>query len=463
MTKLKINPEKLALLTTENDFGTDWNLIDNELDKCNIRMKLGHNLKVQEEFLRVSVGTIITGGLDENHNWVKNRMKILMSSGIYWLWGKWDKLRSSPKLRRKLKKYVFQQLSFENSSVHVLFLMVTFGEAIGQILLFLEILTSHWFKHYAAVSVTRLKSWNQGQKLPTWIFLVFLIGKLSEVKGIINFADVPCGKNISVSPFELRYKDTCNVLTRIINGQPVQPGEFPWIVSLKYKWDEHFCGGVIINRRYVLTAAHCFNQEAAGSVKREYLEAVVGATNFETENPALTFGFERVSIHPGYQSRDSSNDLALVRLDAEIPWSDTIRPACFADKYFRPEGSVGVVAGWGETEEGSQMTPSEMNKAKVPIIKNSQCDEWFSRANIKWSPKDTQMCAGYCEGGPDSCKGDSGGPLMVQLENTESKNSVHSVVVGVVAAGKGCGRRRLPGVYTRISHFVQWIHNNVQY
>jgi len=66
------------------------------------------------------------------------------------------------------------------------------------------------------------------------------------------------------------------------------------------------------------------------------------------------------------------------------------------------------------------------------------------------------VCAGLLEGGKDSCQGDSGGPLVVRAENADT-----AIIYGIVSWGYGCALPNLPGVYTRVTRYVDWIQSNM--
>lgn len=70
---------------------------------------------------------------------------------------------------------------------------------------------------------------------------------------------------------------------------------------------------------------------------------------------------------------------------------------------------------------------------------------------------DNMLCAGVEKGGLDACQGDSGGPLLVKNADL---NTFH--LAGVVSWGEGCAREGYPGIYTRVSQYVQWIEENTQ-
>lgn len=91
-----------------------------------------------------------------------------------------------------------------------------------------------------------------------------------------------------------------------------------------------------------------------------------------------------------------------------------------------------------------------LQKVDVPVLENSECQTWYKEANKNLVIVDTCMCAGYQLGGKDSCIGDSGGPLMLKKQDRH-------FVAGVVSAGFGCARERLPGLYTRVNNYLEWI------
>lgn len=112
-----------------------------------------------------------------------------------------------------------------------------------------------------------------------------------------------------------------------------------------------------------------------------------------------------------------------------------------------------VVAGWGRTEY-SNSSPIKL-KLRVPVVSPSQCLSRFRTAGV--TVQKTQLCAG-AERGKDSCNGDSGGPLM----HTFSNNSGQWYVEGVVSFGARCGTEGWPGIYTRVSQYLDWIKENVR-
>ena len=114
-------------------------------------------------------------------------------------------------------------------------------------------------------------------------------------------------------------------------------------------------------------------------------------------------------------------------------------------------GSLGIVAGWGRTEE--KAPPSKiLRSVTVPIWTRDQCLE-AGYGNKRIS--ENMMCAGFHDGRKDACQGDSGGPM--HMEGTSGSMEI----VGVVSWGRGCARPNLPGIYTKVVNYLPWIYGKM--
>ncbi|XP_050070106.1 serine protease easter-like [Anopheles maculipalpis] len=259
---------------------------------------------------------------------------------------------------------------------------------------------------------------------------------------------------------------------RIIGGERAQIDEYPWIVLIQHRrknGDLKFhCGGTLINERYVVTAAHCIN-----SVKSSWtLTAVrLGEWDLESEtdcstsygerlcaDPVQDIAIEKVIVHPSYTVTRTSvkNDIALLRLASIAQFNDFVQPICLplmpAERSISYDGKRFVVAGWGQTEEAQQSRYKLfVGVSGVPV---QACRQQYPEANID----QTQVCAGG-KVNMDSCRGDSGGPLMyVGQRNGEGV----LYLGGVVSFGKRCGLEGVPGVYTRVNQYIEWIVSNLE-
>ncbi|XP_003739658.1 testisin-like [Galendromus occidentalis] len=244
--------------------------------------------------------------------------------------------------------------------------------------------------------------------------------------------------------------------SRIVGGSDADPGEFPWMVSLRVRGD-HFCGATIVHQKFLLTAAHCVQGRNPRLFTARVGEHHMGLASIFEED----YQVNRIFVHPNYSHpKRYNNDIALVRLKSEIIFSEFVRPICFPKA---PEdeklGLNATVAGWGNIKDIESVTgqdifkklrPEVLQWVHLPLVNSSTCNQWYKQAGKKVRLIASQICAGYSSGIKDACQGDSGGPLMV---HTGSRFKL----VGVVSAGFGCARPLLPGLYTRVSFYMDWI------
>uniref|UniRef100_A0A182HTN0 Uncharacterized protein n=1 Tax=Anopheles arabiensis TaxID=7173 RepID=A0A182HTN0_ANOAR len=187
-------------------------------------------------------------------------------------------------------------------------------------------------------------------------------------------------------------------------------------------------------------------------------------TSTDAETKHIDVPVVRYESHPSYDKKDGHTDLAVLYMEFEVQFSDAIKPICLPlSETIRSKNFIGYtpfVAGWGRTQEGGK-SANVLQELQIPIIANDECRTLYDKIGKVFSQKqfdNAVMCAGVIEGGKDSCQGDSGGPLMLpQRFGTE----FHYYQVGIVSYGIGCARAEVPGVYTRVASFVDWIQQKV--
>ncbi|XP_026330491.1 transmembrane protease serine 9-like [Hyposmocoma kahamanoa] len=240
-----------------------------------------------------------------------------------------------------------------------------------------------------------------------------------------------------------------NEVSRVVGGDEAGIDEFPWMAKLTY-FKKFYCGGMLINDRYVLTAAHCVKGFMWFMIKVTFGEH--NRCN-ATVRPETRFVLRAIANK--FTLSNFDNDIALLRLNERVPISDAIKPICLPsndDNLY--VGVKAVAAGWGTlTEEGK--VSCTLQEVEVPVLSNEEC------RNTKYTASmitDNMLCAGYPKTGQkDSCQGDSGGPLV-----TERKHDKRYELIGVVSWGNGCARVGYPGVYTRVTNYLEWIRENTQ-
>uniref|UniRef100_A0A336LM00 CSON013641 protein n=1 Tax=Culicoides sonorensis TaxID=179676 RepID=A0A336LM00_CULSO len=212
---------------------------------------------------------------------------------------------------------------------------------------------------------------------------------------------------------------------RIVGGTTATPHEFPYIVSLQWSNGQHFCGGSIIHRSWVITAAHC-------EERPNNLRVVAGAHDVERLN-----GREQIRrstafiIHQNYDGGVGPNDIALVKVAQPFQFNLMVRAINLPQPRTYPTG-WGLASGWGDmSRDASGNYARFLQKVWLPIHSQDKCLELWRGANIDRS----NLCAAPLDGSTDTCNADSGGPLA-------QGNSL----VGLVSWGPTpCARPNAPG------------------
>jgi secreted trypsin-like serine protease len=234
---------------------------------------------------------------------------------------------------------------------------------------------------------------------------------------------------------------SAEIETRIIGGEISDENAWPATVALVL--DNQFCAGTLVDRRWVVTAAHCLFGQNGSRIPVEKIRVLAGSTQLDSPDMQQIL-VANAYVHPDYALDQLDYDVALLELGTEADL-----PAMPID--MNPDvpavGTMATVVGWGITEESDGIV-NDLREMEVPIISNETCNAPESYGGIITS---NMMCAGYPEGGIDTCSGDSGGPLMVYRDGAWR-------LTGVVSFGyETCAEPDKYGVYMRISAFVRWL------
>ncbi|MBD8514327.1 serine protease [Photobacterium sp. CAU 1568] len=264
-------------------------------------------------------------------------------------------------------------------------------------------------------------------------------------------------------------------VARIIGGNPTYQENIPWqaLVYIDAGNDGHDvfqCGGVIIDKNTVLTAAHCIIKNSVAAQQDEiFVWAGITSTDSVTAFNALRV--TAVDLHPGFNEETFINDIALLRLGKDIPaGAQPIQLATVSeqqqadtafDNTFVPDSQRGqnlLVSGWGRTStEPGATSARQLQHALLAGVPDDYCEQvWGSVV------EPSQSAMFVCAMSPDpavkrdTCQGDSGGPLVWQNPQASADSDLGFRLVGLVSFGAECGAD-FPAVYTEVSHYRDWI------
>ncbi|CAJ1075628.1 tryptase-2-like [Xyrichtys novacula] len=239
----------------------------------------------------------------------------------------------------------------------------------------------------------------------------------------------------------------------ITGGEDAPKGAWPWMVYLSIAADrtnKWRCGGSLLNSQWVLTAANCWDRDPKPDPLRS--SAWLGSHDLQKASVrymAIVF----YMLHPQYQAVSNGyvNDLALVKLKKKAELSRLVAPVSLpgpGDTF--DSSSECWITGWGNIKNVPLPLPETLQQLKIPIIPQSECQKKYSQLTSK------QLCAGDPAKAKDACKGDYGGPLVCRTARG-------FVQVGIISYGSpdGCGLGDRPGVYTRVSSYVDYINSYI--
>ncbi|XP_055883666.1 chymotrypsin-like elastase family member 2A [Biomphalaria glabrata] len=235
-------------------------------------------------------------------------------------------------------------------------------------------------------------------------------------------------------------KTTVDPESAILGGRTAKDKAWPWYVLLKHNTTRGLCGGVLIDNRWVLTAAHCLlNKTIAyasfGNFKR----------NDTTRRVSHTF------VHEDYESvsKFSASDIGMVLLQRPVKFSDEIQPICLPGEDMNFEGNLQCYAmGFGTTDPDVRVGSDTLQQIKVNITSQAVCVYAYRMSNVS---VDSRNICSEKEPNIGLCYGDSGSPLSC-------KYGQRFVVAGIaVFVSPYCRSLYWPDVYVRVSEFRNWI------
>ncbi|XP_017560211.1 elastase-1-like [Pygocentrus nattereri] len=244
---------------------------------------------------------------------------------------------------------------------------------------------------------------------------------------------------------ELRFLE--NVVERVVGGEIAKAHSWPWQISLQYLSGGtyyHTCGGTLIKRQWVLTAAHCVDKQRTWRV-------VLGDHDIYTQEGTEQYlSVSNVYIHSNWNPNSVAGgyDIALLRLSTVATLNTYVQLASLPPSgQILPNNNPCYITGWGRTQTGGQLS-AKLKQASLPVVDYSTCSSssWWGS-----TVKNTMVCAGG--GSLSGCNGDSGGPLNCQVSGRYVVHGVTSFVSSL-----GCNTPKKPTVFTRVSAYTAWIN-----
>jgi len=292
------------------------------------------------------------------------------------------------------------------------------------------------------------------------IILLVLFGTISvQTNGQPR---MPKGWNITKPNFDSRSEGCAQIPPWMLNSDRIIGGQdatspIPWQVSLDIKKNGwlYGCGATILDSTTLLSAAHCFEPNY------EYSIARVGSVNSNSGGQVRDISELIKNTNPGFQfDGEVDNDFIILKLSSPLELNDDVRPACLPEtsNFLLGDATESncFTSGWGRTSTQTGNSPETCQYVQVPSVTNSECAEAYAPCVPYCFSSTSMICAGYIgQGGKDACAGDSGGPFICN-------NNGKAVLAGVVSWGRGCAKPKYPGVYSRVTHVLDWIKENME-
>jgi len=241
---------------------------------------------------------------------------------------------------------------------------------------------------------------------------------------------------------------------RIVGGNETFEGEYPWMVAIYLHGNgksEFWCGGALVSRNHIVTAAHCTKDSKKRPFRPSQFTVKLGEWDLkDSDIYSQEFRIVKITAHPDFKANGFYNDVAIFKLDQPAYFNEYIQPICLPNAAMTSRSFIGerpVALGWGSTHYGGSEVGT-LRGVDLPIWSQRECDDAYFQPITE-----VFLCAGYHKGGRDACQGDSGGPLMLY------DNETHKwTLIGVISFGNRCAEAGYPGVFTRITHFMPWIY-----
>jgi len=246
--------------------------------------------------------------------------------------------------------------------------------------------------------------------------------------------------------------------TKIVGGVGAKSHEYKFIAALlaidHKRKERQFCGGSLIDEYHVLTAAHC----VIGYTEKDIsmLRVRLGAHSLANGQSSV-HKVDRIIRHIDFNTNTLDFDIAILTLATRAPIHNrgsNVKTICLPSGHLNYVGFECIVAGWGALQPTGFRQPDKLQKVKVKVWKNKDCDKNY-KPEVPGGITGNMMCANLPD--RDSCQGDSGGPLFTCGKIGGALDEESCTQIGIVSWGISCAKQRYPGVYSRVTALKDWV------
>jgi len=290
-------------------------------------------------------------------------------------------------------------------------------------------------------------------------------------KGCNRYHDLDCGikdppsatkkMKIKINKKHAIKTNKAKASKRIVGGKESQKGEWPWQAYLISTNPSSMCGGTILGKRFVLTAAHCVREGRDDPRKWKVTVGNYRANRRESFEDELNV--VHIMRHKDYKTNHRKHsDIAILQLASDIQLENENKGRiCLPDDHLKiPDmNKACYISGWGRTAKNGRNS-KKLKHAEVLTVSRATC---MLTRHPSDQVDETELCAGQKEAGTDACSGDSGGPMVCQMKKGYGARADERWYAGgVISKGPSCGEEENTyGVYANVTYFKEWIANTL--
>ncbi|KAH0950547.1 hypothetical protein HN011_002757 [Eciton burchellii] len=223
---------------------------------------------------------------------------------------------------------------------------------------------------------------------------------------------------------------------QIVGGADAPDGLYTYQASLRRSNNrKHFCGGAVISKNHIITAAHCL------VILDDPSEMYIAVGSNRLDAPHAVHEVTSFVIHPDYNMLQRVHDIGLIHLSKKMEFNEHVQPIALPNFDYDYDNFPLIVTGWGRLWADGR-TPNSLQEIRVKGYSQKKCNRQYEII------QKSHICT-ITKEGEGMCNGDSGGPLVAD------NALVGLVSFGVVPCGSGS-----PDVYTRVFYYRSWIKSH---